>query len=123
MTPGTVAAHAVHFGRELAGVKDRCTPPGRHRGEVGVLGHDEQRANLSGGVQDPIVLMVTAVVHGHEWVNDAASAVVGRLRQQAEVQLDLVFCPLERPRLRPTDSNGLDAEMPDRSTTCRTRPV
>lgn len=46
-------AHGIDPTRELDRAEDRDSAPGRHAGQIGILGHDEQRPDLRGEVEHP----------------------------------------------------------------------
>ena len=62
-TASCVASHSIYPRDELTRPQDDDASPRRHACEVGVLGHDEERAHLHREVQHQIVFMVRAVVH------------------------------------------------------------
>lgn len=90
-----MATHSVHFGDELAWTQYRSTAPWRHRGKVRIVRYDEQRADFGREVQDPVVLVISAVMHGRGRVDRAATAVVGNIDDDGQVLLGSIVWPLQ----------------------------
>jgi hypothetical protein len=72
-----VPAHGIDLGGEGSGRQEGGTTPGRHREQVGVVGHDEHGADLCGQVQDQVVLVVLAIVHRAGYLSQQPSRAAG----------------------------------------------
>ena len=93
-----VPAHRVDLCGERGRLDDWRSAPRRHGQQVGVVGDDEQRPDLSGQVEDQVVLVVGAVVDcpGHV-SHDLPAAVLGRHHYGTQVSIDLRLGPFEQP--------------------------
>jgi hypothetical protein len=84
-----VTSHRVDACSELGGSKDRYSAPGGHAGEGGVLGYEQECADFGGEVEDQVVFVVGAVVHGSGWHEGSAARGVGDLSEDLRVVVRL----------------------------------
>jgi hypothetical protein len=92
-----MATHGVYLDCECGRLDDQCSAPRRHRQEIRVIGHHDERPDLGGEVGDQIVLMVGAIVNcsGHVG-QDASAAVFCCSYDRLQVGVNFGLVPLEQ---------------------------
>jgi hypothetical protein len=86
-----VPSHGVDSVGEFAGAENGDPAPWRHSGEVDVFGDDEQCADLGNQVQDEVVFIIGAVVHGPGWGQFATAGRLCHFAEDLPVVLRLLF--------------------------------
>ena len=110
-----MATHGVYLGCECGRLDDRCSAPGRHRQEIRVIGHHDERPDLGGKVEDQIVLMVGAIVNcsGHIG-QDASAAVLCCSYDRLQVAVNFGLVPLEQVTQDSVHVGGDVGRQPER---------
>jgi hypothetical protein len=89
-----MAPHGIYLGGERSGRQDGRAPPGRHRQQVGVIGHDEHGPDFGGQVQDHVVLVIWAIVNRAGYVRQQPfPAVLSCLREDRGIGAGLGVAP------------------------------